>query len=143
MEEHRRKLEQMYMNAPVQKLYKGIKLKVSEGSAIITLPVDPIFFHAGNSLHGSVYFRLLDDAAYFSANSLVTDNFMLTSSFHIDLLRPVTKGVLRAIGKVISQSKNVFLAQSELYDDRDRLVATGKGTFLKSKHTLDKISGYE
>jgi len=68
---------------------------------------------------------------------------MLTSSFHIDFLRPVSKGHLRAEGKLISSGKNVYLAQSELYDHRNKLVAIGKGTFMKSKLSFNTIKGYE
>ena len=123
MQDHYRKLEHMYMNAPIQQIYSGIGINVSKGKASITLPVDSKLFHAAGSLHGSVYFRLLDDAAYFSVNSVVTDVFMVTSSFHIDLLRPVNKGSLRAEGIIISSSKNIYLAQSELFDHRNKLVA--------------------
>jgi len=142
MSEHYRKLEQMYLAAPVQNIYTGIDLKVFEGRAIVTLPVSAKFFHAGNSLHGSVYFRLLDDAAYFAVNSLITDVFMLTSSFQLDFLRPVTKGILRAEGKALHSGNKLFLAKSDLYDDRDRLVATGKGTFMRSNIGLNEIEGY-
>ena len=143
MQDHYIKLEHMYMNAPVQEIYSGIGINVSKGKATITLPVDPKFFHAGDSLHGSVYFRLLDDAAYFAVNSTITDVFMVTSSFHIDLLRPVNRGILKAEGFIISSSKNIYLAQSELFDDRNKLVARGKGTFMKSHLSLKTIKGYE
>ncbi len=142
MLDHYKKLENMYLNAPVQEIYPGIGINVSKGRASITLPVDPKFFHAGGSLHGSVFFRLLDDAAYFSVNSLVTDVFMVTSSFHIDLLRPVSKGNLRAEGEIISSGKHTYLAKSELYDHRDKLVARGKGIFMKSQLSFTTIKGY-
>ena len=142
MTEHHKRLEQMYLSAPVQNLYTGISLKVGHGKATITLPVDNKFFHAGNSLHGSVYFRLLDDAAYFAVNSLITDVFLLTSSFQIDFLRPVTKGILRAEGMSVHSGNKLFLGKSDLYDDRDRLVATGKGTFMRSKISLNDIDSY-
>lgn len=143
MEDHFRKLERMYRHAPVQDIYKGIELNVAKGKAEIRLPVDPKFFHAGNSLHGSVYFRLLDDAAYFAANSLVFDAFLMTSSFHIDFHRPVTGGILTSKGNVLKGSTNLFLAESKLYDDRERLVASGKGTFMKSNFNLTEALGYE
>ena len=142
MEEHFKKLENMYLNAAVQKVYKGIHLKVEEGSAFVTWKVSEAFFHAGGSLHGSVYFRMMDDSAYFAVNSLVLDEFMLTSSFQIDFLRPVQGGTLRAEGKVVSKGSSVFLAKSDLYDERGKLVATGKGTFMKSGKALNSINGY-
>ena len=143
MNQHFKNLEEMYLNAPVQNMYPGINIKVEESKAEITLPVDPRYFHAGMAVHGSVYFRLLDDAAYFAVSSLVKDVFMVTNSFHIDLLRPISKGAFIAKGSVISTSKNIYLAQSILLDQRGRKVALGKGSFMKSKLPFDQINGYE
>ena len=143
MEKHFRKLEKMYHSAPVQKLYPGIHIDISEGYAQITLPVNPAYFHAGGAVHGSIYFRLLDDAAYFAVNSVIFDAFMLTTSFHSELLRPVTKGLLIAKGRIIHRSNKLIVAESELWDDRNKKIALGKGTFMKSTTALNQISGYE
>ncbi len=133
----------MYLNAPVQMMYPGIGIRVDEGSSEITLPVSERFFHAGKAVHGSIYFRLLDDAAYFAVNSTITDVFMLTSSFHIELLRPVTKGLLTANGRVLSANDKIIFAESELTDNRGKKIAFGKGSFMKSNTLLKDVTGYE
>jgi uncharacterized protein (TIGR00369 family) len=143
MKDHLHRLEHMYLSAPVQNIYEGINILVNEGKAEVTLPVSPKFFHAGNALHGSVYFRLLDDACYFAVNSMVEDVFMLTSSFQIDLLRPVTKGTLISRGEVIRRGKTISFARGEIRDEKGKLVATGKGTFMRSNISLNQIKGYE
>lgn len=143
MKEHYKRLEEMYLNAPVQKMYPGITINVFNSSAEISLPVDPRYFHAGQAVHGSVYFRLLDDAAYFAVSSLVQDVFVVTSSFHIDLLRPINKGVLTARGKVLHVSKKLFLAEAILTDERNRKIALGKGSFMKSSLDIKNVKGYE
>ena len=143
MQEHFRKLERMYLNAPVQKIYTGIDIKIEEGRASFTLPVHEKFFHAAGSLHGSVYFRLLDDASYFSVSSFVEDVFLLTSSFQIDFIRPVSKGLLRAEGRAIHCGNKLYLAAADLFDERGKMIATGKGTFMRSEISLKSIEGYE
>lgn len=143
MNDHHRKLEKIYLEAPVQQIYPGIQIQISEGYSQITLPVHPAYFHAGRAVHGSVYFRLLDDAAYFAVNSVIFDYFMLTTSFHIELLRPVTKGVLTSKGHIIHQSNKLIVAESELWDDNNKKIALGKGTFMKSNILLNQIPGYE
>lgn len=143
MNDHYRNLERMYLNAPVQKIYTGIEIKIEAGKSFITLPVMEKFFHAEGSLHGSVYFRLLDDAAYFSVSSMFTDEFLLTSSFHIDLLRPVNEGKLKAEGYIINQGRKLFLAGARLFNDKGKLIATGKGTFMKSGIPLNMVPNYE
>jgi acyl-coenzyme A thioesterase PaaI-like protein len=102
-ESHFRKLEQTYLAAPTNQYYK------------------PRFYHAADAVHGSVYFKALDDAAFFAVNSIVEDVFVLTASFNLYLVRPVTDGEMKATG---------------------RLLATGSGTFMRSQIALDESIGY-
>ena len=66
----------------------------------------------------------------------------------IDFLRaynipePVTGGILRAEGKVVSQSKNLYVAESVLYVEPERQVARGSGTFMRSGVKLSDHLGY-
>jgi uncharacterized protein (TIGR00369 family) len=139
--EHFRKLERMYLSAPINAFCRP-EIQVGEGSSVITMRVRPEFFHAAGALHGSVYFKALDDAAFFAVNSLVSDTFVLTASFTVYLTRPVTGGDLRAEGRVTSQSANLFVAESVLILLPDREVARGSGTFMRGKIALDETVGY-
>lgn len=140
-DEHFRKLERMYHDAPINRFYEP-HLTVSPGSADIRLKIKPDFFHAASAVHGSVYFKLLDDAAYFAVHSQVLDAFVLTVSFNIYLVRPVSEGQLLARGRVVHASKSLFVAESELFDDKNRMIARGSGTFMKSQTGLSDVSGY-
>ncbi|MEM9051444.1 MAG: PaaI family thioesterase [Bacteroidota bacterium] len=134
---HFQKLEEAFHTANINQIsYKDMILKVEEGKARLSYPVSSDFFHKMEALHGSVYFKMLDDAAFFAVNSLVEDVFVLTTSFSIDLLRPVTKGLLKAEGWVSFESRNLWVAESHLLDDRGRKIAVGKGRFAKSKISL-------
>ena len=140
-EQHFRKLERMYLSAPINEYYSP-GVEISQGQAVIQTEVKPEFFHAAGSLHGSVYFKLLDDAAFFAVNSLVKDFFVLTVSFNIYLTRSVTKGVLIAQGQVVSHSVNYFVAESVLtVNDKD--VARGSGSFLRSRVELASVESYK
>lgn len=141
MSDHFRKLENMYHAAPVNTYYRP-KLEVSRGRAEITMDVNPAFFHAAKALHGSVYFKALDDAAFFAVNSLVKDLFVVTVSFNIFLLRPVTEGTLRAEGYVTSRSRTLFIAESVLYLGKNRHVARGSGSFMRSSIRLSDVESY-
>src|SRR4249919_2592030 len=117
MDTHFRKLERMYLSAPINSLlYKGITIKVSNEKAELTLLVEPKFFHAANAIHGSVYFKMLDDAAFFAVNSIVQDVFVYTVSLNIQLLRPVSEGIIRSVGELKFKSTNLFIADSALFD---------------------------
>lgn len=139
--DHFRRLENMYLGAANNQYYRP-SIHVEKGAAEIRIEIDPKFFHAADAVHGSVYFKAMDDAAYFAANSLVGDVFVLTASFNIHLLRPVTEGALTARGTVVSATVNLLVADAELTDDRGRLVGTGTGSFMRSKMPLKTVSGY-
>ncbi len=94
------------------------------------------FFHAARAAHGAVYFKSLDDAAFFAVSSLVEDNFVLTSSFNLYMLAPVSAGVIRCVGTVVRGSGSSFLAESVLYNEQDEEIARGSGMFVKSKIRL-------
>ena len=140
-EDHHRKLERLYVAAPTNEYYKP-EISISRGAAEIRVQVRPDFFHAAAAVHGSVYFKLLDDAAFFATNSLVPDVFVLTANFTINLLRPVTGGVLTARGKVLSPGTRQFLAEAHLYNSDSQLVGHGTGTFVRSKIPLGPEVGY-
>ncbi len=141
-DEHFRRLERMYASAPINAFFAPA-LTVSDGRAEVTISVRPDFFHAAHAVHGSVYFKALDDAAFFAANSVIHAVFVLTVSFNIVLLSPVTRGTLVATGQLVHRSGNLLVAEALLNDDRDRTVARGSGTFMHSKIPLGPAVGYE
>ena len=126
------RLVKMYLDAPIQKLYPGIDLKVTHHGAMITLPAGKSFHHAGNSMHGSVYFRLLDDACYFAAMSVVEDCFLLTKNFNIDFIRPHVEGIITARAQLIEEKDGLFFCEGELHNDAGKLIAKGRGVFVKT-----------
>lgn len=131
----------MYLAAPVNRLYEPT-LEVTKGEAVITMAVKEAYFHAAGSMHGSVAFKALDDAAYFAVNSLVPDEFVVTASFHVHFLRPVKEGLLTARGRVVSRSRKHHVAEAVLLDERGREVARGSGTFVPSGLKLADVSDY-
>ena len=140
-EEHLRKLERMYHAAPINRFFAPV-LRISEGATELHIPVKGDFFHAAGAIHGSVYFKALDDSAFFAAASLEPEFFILTVSYNVYITRPVTEGELVATGKVAHQSKSLFIAESEVRDSKGRHVARGSGTFMRSQIALTPEMGY-
>lgn len=141
-EQHYRKLENRMHLAPLVKL-TGARVEISRGKAIVRLPVDRKFFHAAGALHGSIYFLALDNAALFAVNSLVKDVFVLTTSFTTYLTRPVSEGVIKAIGRVVNHHPRQFIAESVLYNSEEKAIGRAHGVFMKSKIALSEKIGYE
>jgi len=140
-EEHFRKLERMYLRAPTNDYFRP-KVEIGEGLAKINIAVRPEFFHAGGAVHGNVYFKALDDAAFFAVNSLVNDVFVLTALYEIRLVLPIAAGIMYAAGKVISASRKVFTAEAEVRNSEGQLIGTGHGKFLRSTKLLTPEIGY-
>jgi uncharacterized protein (TIGR00369 family) len=140
--EHFRKLERLYQRAACNEYYAPV-LTVSEGASEVIIPVRRQFFHAGKAVHGSVYFKALDDAAYFAVNSLVEDRAVLTISFTVHFMRPVSEGQLKATGRVAHASERLFFAESTLTDSADQILAGAQGTFVRSRIALSSDIGYE
>ena len=139
--EHYRKLEHMYLKAPINAFYSP-QISISHGEAEITIPVKADFFHAADAVHGSVYFKLLDDAAFFAVNSLIEDYFALTATFTTYLLRPISEGTMKATGKVAYAGARSFIAEAVVVDGEGKEIARGSGNFVVSKIRLSADMGY-
>ncbi len=139
--DHFKKLENMYFSGPINKFYNPT-IKINKGRARISVTVKEDFFHAANAVHGSVYFKSLDDSACFAANSLVEDVCVLTVNFNVYITHPVSKGEIIAHGKLIHRSSRFFIAESFLLDSEGREIARGSGAFMKSKIPLNAKIGY-
>ena len=138
---HWRRLEDLYLTAPTNAYYRP-SIRIGHSSCEIEITARPEFHHAAHAVHGSVYFKLLDDAGFFAANSIVEDAFVLTAAFNIHLLRPVSEGVLAAKGRLINAGSRQMLAEAQLYDSHEQLIAHGVGTYVRSRIALTPEVGY-
>jgi len=141
MEDHLEKLAKMYHKAPIN-LLMNATLKVLPSKAIIRMKAEPNYFHAGNSLHGSIYFKMLDDASFFASQSIVSDYFLVTSNYNVHLMRPIFEDELIAEGEVISMSKSIVTASAKLFNSSGKLCAYGTGAFAKSRIKIEDAEGY-
>lgn len=139
---HFRALENLYRSAPINALFRS-ELRIGEaGRATIEFDVDESQFHAAGAVHGSVYFKMLDDAAFYAANSLVSDRFLLTTAFNLLFTRPIGPGRIRAEGRWISGKRRIYVAEASLIDSQGEVVGRGTGTFMRSKFPLSSLPGY-
>ncbi len=141
MEQHYRQLESMYQAAPINAFYQPVMV-VTEGQADISIQTDERHHHSAGGMHGSVYFKMLDDAAWFACNSLESDVFVLTTSFTTYITRPISEGNITAIGKVVNKNNSQWIAESILYNEEGKELARGNGIFVRSKVPLEKAKGY-
>ena len=131
----------MYKSAPINAIIKS-HAEIEYKKATVYIEVKNDLFHAANAVHGAIYFKALDDSAFFSANSIVDDVFVLTTSFTTYLTKPVSEGLLRAEGKLVNYTKSQFIAESVIYNN-NKEIGRGSGIFVKSKLKLEDVPGYK
>ena len=139
---HWRGLESLYRSAPINHLFESRLVIPSVGHSRINFRVASSSFHAAGAAHGTLYFKMLDDAAFYAANSLVTDRFLLTTAFNLHFTRPIREGDMIAEGKWISGKRRVFIAEARIVDRDGEEYARGTGTFLRSHIALSGLDGY-
>ena len=135
MEQHILRLKNMYLKAPINRLMEP-SIEIFPSKAIIKMKAQAQYFHGGNSLHGSIYFKMLDDAAFFAVHSYVEDVFVFTTTFTTHMKRPFIKGMIYSEGRLRDQNEKEFTAESVLYTADGKEIGSGHGVFKKSKLKL-------
>lgn len=100
--------------------------EVEHGRAVFSLVPGEEHYNPIGSVHGGVYATLLDSAAGCAVQSVLPPAMGYTSlDLTVKFLRPVTldTGRIRAVGTVLNSGRRTALAQAELLDEADRLLA--------------------
>lgn len=139
---HFRALESLYARAPVNGLFRSTLEIVEAGYARIRFEVEEGLFHAAGAAHGTLYFKMMDDAAFYACNSMVSDRFLLTTAFNLNFTRPLKSGPVTAEGRWASGKRRVFVGDARLIDASGEEAARGTGTFMRSHIPLSSLDGY-
>ena len=103
----------------------GIRLETADAeAAVATVDYRDDLCTAGGVMHGGVLMSLAD-----SVGALVTflglpegaSTATITST--TQMFRPVTAGTVRAVASIVNRGRTTVTAQTDLYDDKDRLVS--------------------
>jgi acyl-coenzyme A thioesterase PaaI-like protein len=139
---HFRALESLYRQAPVNALFQSTLEILEPGRARIIFDVTPETFHAARAAHGTLYFKMMDDAAFYACNSLVSDRFLLTTAFNLVFTRPIREGPIIAEGRWVSGKRRVFVGEARLLLADGEEAGRGTGTFMRSHIPLTSLDGY-
>jgi uncharacterized protein (TIGR00369 family) len=112
------------------------------GKARVSIPFPEELTQNAGFLHGAILFEVADTAGFIAANSTESTYSVLTVDYHINLMRPVQRQGVYALGEVIHRGKRLIIARSEVYSDSDRLVAVGQGTYMVSNFLLEDMTDY-
>ena len=139
---HFRALEALYRSAPVNRLFQSDIEVVEEGFVRIRFAIAEGSFHAAGAAHGTIYFKMMDDAAFYACNSLATDRFLLTTAFNMNFTKPLRAGEAVAEGRWVSGRRRVFVGEARLIDAEGEEAGRGTGTFMRSHIPLSSLAGY-
>ncbi|WP_328974799.1 PaaI family thioesterase [Streptomyces canus] len=112
--------------APISSTVDFALDEVEPGRAVFSLTPGEEHYNPIGSMHGGVFATLLDSAAGCAVQSLLPQGMAYTSlDLTVKFLRRVTvdTGPVRAIGTVINKGRQTALAQAQLVDEADRLLA--------------------
>lgn len=124
---------QAYMDASPFIRFSGMKVISLDPEAetlTMTMPLRPEFERSANTgqFHGGPIASLIDTAGCFGL-ILVQGHGVPTINFRTDYLRPAFNTGLKAVATVRRVGKTVGVVDVDVYDDDDRLLAVGRGTF--------------
>lgn len=100
--------------------------EVEPGRAVFSLVPGEEHYNPIGSVHGGIFATLLDSAAGCAVQSTLPQGMAYTSlDLTVKFLRRITvdTGPVRAIGTVVSKGRQTALAQAQLADAKDRLLA--------------------
>ena len=139
---HFRGLESLYRAAAINALFDS-EIKIAEaGFAKIRFEAQSAMNHAAGAAHGTLYFKMMDDAAFYACNSMVSDRFLLTTAFNLVFTRPLKDGPVVAEGRWVSGKRRVFVGEARLILPDGEEAARGTGTFMRSHIPLSGLAGY-
>jgi uncharacterized protein (TIGR00369 family) len=139
---HFRALESLYRHAAINRLFRSELEIVEAGFARIRFEVAAETNHAAGAAHGTLYFKMMDDAAFYACNAMVGDRFLLTTAFNLVFTRPLRPGPMIAEGKWVSGRRRVFVGEARLVSPDGEEAARGTGTFMRSHIPLSGLAGY-
>jgi uncharacterized protein (TIGR00369 family) len=119
---------------PVARLVGFRLTAIKAGEAVVEFEATEAHTNPMGTLHGGVLCDIADAAmglAY--AAALGEDESFTTLELKINFLKPVWKGKLLAVGRVVKHGRMVGLVECDVTDERGTLVARSSSTCLTLK----------
>ncbi|TMD40335.1 MAG: alpha/beta fold hydrolase [Chloroflexi bacterium] len=117
--------------APYFKVLGMRCIAVADGSATFEMPATAEHYNPNGVTHGGAISSLADSAMGFAVfSTCAAGESFTTAELHINFIRPVTEGsgILRSTGRVINRGQQLVVAEAEVYDEQNQLVARASST---------------
>ena len=116
---------------PYVRLLRMRFIAVSDGSATFEMPATTELYNPNNVLHGGALASLADSAMGFAVfSTLNPGESFTTAELHINFLKAATadSGMLRSIGRVVHRGQQIAVAEAEVVDQQNQLIARASST---------------
>ncbi|MDR1946944.1 MAG: PaaI family thioesterase [Desulfovibrio sp.] len=120
----------------VNPLFNFLRVRIgieSEGRARLTLPVGPGLIQGGGAVAGGILATMADEVmAHAVMSAIDARQSIVTVEMNMRYLRsagPCREADLYAVGRLLKRGKNLCTAESEVFDEKDRLLAAAGATF--------------
>ncbi|MGH9930425.1 MAG: PaaI family thioesterase [Pyrinomonadaceae bacterium] len=111
----------------------GIELDdISKGAATLGLHVRKELTQNHGVVHGGAIASLIDTAMAFAIISLLAPRERVTTvDLTISYLRPLTKGRITAVAKVVRAGRRLFVVSADVFGADGELATTALSTYIK------------
>ena len=114
--------------------YLGLEISLREpGHAVGTLDIQSFHYNRAGLVHGGVLMTMMDTLMGWAANSdpAFTGEFLATSRLTTHFLEAVRSGPISGAGRITASTAGYVIAEGELRDSEDQLVATATAQFTR------------
>lgn len=124
------RIEEKINELPIFKVF-GAVIEISE-AGLACVSIDNIKnIHAGgfqsSAINGMVLMGLLDSAICAAALSNLDSEHCATVEISVKFIKPVVGGNIKALGEVISRSRDIYFCKSSIVDSAGRVRALATG----------------
>lgn len=103
-------------------------VSVGEGVVELEIPISKRHLNVQGTVHGGIIANLIDSAMGMAIKSL--DKVGATTGLSVNFLKSAGRGdVLKAVGTVTKNGKNVIFGEAKVYNQKGDLLAQGQGSF--------------
>ena len=111
----------------------GIEIAdISKGAATLGLEIRKELTQNHGVVHGGAIASIIDTAMAFAIITLLAPREQVTTvDLTISYLRPLTKGRVTAVAKVVRAGRRLFVVSAEVFGDDGKLATTALSTYIK------------
>jgi uncharacterized protein (TIGR00369 family) len=111
----------------------GIELdSINPGTATVGLEIRKELTQNHAVVHGGAIASLIDTAMAFAIMSVLAPKEKVTTvDLTISYLRPLTKGRVTAVAKVVKDGRRLSVVSADLFDDAGNLASTALSTYIR------------